>query len=320
MKTMRRGFTLIELLVVIAIIAVLIALLLPAVQQAREAARRTQCKNNLKQIGLAMHNYHDTYLRFPMGWMLDDTNLNAHAWGTMILPFLEQGNLIAQYDYRNTFCSPVPPLGHTHDNQSVIINVLQVYLCPSSPESENVYSFTLPGAAAGLPFDLPWRAARSDYTALSGVTGAFKNPYVVPVVGDLKPQEGMLLDNLTRRMGDVTDGTTNTILVGELAGRNSIYRDGKLVSGSGNSGGGWGDILNGEHWLTGSLYDGTGTSGPCVINCTNERSRGGAYSFHTGGAQILLCDGSVRFISENMRNITFAQMIPPNDGHVVTDF
>src|SRR5688500_9228146 len=108
MRRSRSGFTLIELLVVIAIIAVLIALLLPAVQQAREAARRTQCKNNLKQLGLAMHNYHDTYLYFPMGWMFDQRSAipNAHGWGVMVLPFLEQGNLTNIYNYNHVFAAP----------------------------------------------------------------------------------------------------------------------------------------------------------------------------------------------------------------------
>src|SRR6056297_2334814 len=94
----RAGFTLIELLVVIAIIAILVALLLPAVQQAREAARRSSCKNNLKQLGLAIHNYHDTHSRFPFGYMLDSSNLNVSSFGTQILPFLEQSALWDQWN------------------------------------------------------------------------------------------------------------------------------------------------------------------------------------------------------------------------------
>lgn len=325
MRRSRVGFTLIELLVVIAIIAVLIALLLPAVQQAREAARRTQCKNNLKQLGLAFHNYHDTYLRFPMGYTLDATNFNAHAWGTMILPFLEQGNLINRYNYSHTFAAPNPPFTGMNDNQAVVTTPLTVFACPSSPESNRVYTFTLPTGAAGNPFDMTWRAAASDYGAISGVLGRFNDNFIRPVLGrNLSPRTGLLYDNRCRKMGDVTDGTTNTLLLAEIAGRNSTYRDGRKISdwsapGNTNSGGGWGDVINGENWMAGSLYDGTGDTGPCVINCTNESGRG-TYSFHVGGIHVLLCDGSVRFVSENMRNITFAMLVPPNDGEVIGDF
>jgi prepilin-type N-terminal cleavage/methylation domain-containing protein len=330
MSRPRRGFTLIELLVVIAIIAVLIALLLPAVQQAREAARRTQCKNNLKQLGLALHNYHDTYLYFPPGYTLDARNFNAHAWGTMILPQLEQGNLTAIYNYTHSFAAPNPPVAIPGSkNQQVVTTVLPVFGCPSDPESGKVYDFTLPAGAIGNPIDLKWKAAASSYGAVSGFLGALSDNYVRPIVGDFSDRSGMLqslaLDGSgkpsgrIRRMSDVTDGTTNTLLVCEIAGRNAIYRAGKKVSDNGNSGGGWGDPINAENWFAGSLYDGTGTGGPCVINCTNESGRG-AYSFHTGGTQLLLCDGSVRFVSANVNSPTFCLLIPPADGKVGGEF
>src|SRR5690606_11298129 len=122
-----------------------------------------------------------------------------------------------------------------------------------------------------------------------------------------------------RRMSSITDGTTNTLIVAEIAGRNAIYRKGRQVAAIGNSGGGWGDPINAENWFSGSLYDGTGTEGPCVINCTNESGRG-AYSFHTGGIHLLMCDGSVRFASENVSAPSFCMLIVPNDGKVVTEF
>ncbi|MGC1275920.1 MAG: DUF1559 domain-containing protein [Planctomycetaceae bacterium] len=327
MSRSRRGFTLIELLVVIAIIAVLIALLLPAVQQAREAARRTQCKNNLKQIGLAMHNYHDTNLMFPMGWMFDETVTpipNAHSWGTMILPHLEQGNLTNLYDFSHAFAFPFGGMNPTSKNQQVVTTKLPVFICPSSPTNGDVYtdSTSFPG--------LSWKASASDYSAVSGFRGALENDFVEPITGPFNDRAGMLLDitvrrsqsasgvvsgGKIRRIADVTDGTTNTLLVAEVAGRAALYQKGKQVSGFA-SGGGWGDPLNGENWLSGSLYDGTGTEGPCAINCTNDRGRG-VYSFHTGGVHLLMCDGSVQFISESMDTPNFCKLITPGDGFVI---
>ncbi len=326
MKTSRRGFTLIELLVVIAIIAVLIALLLPAVQQAREAARRTQCKNNLKQIGLAMHNYHDTYNYFPMGWMFDQRPSipNAHGWGVMVLPFLEQGNLTNIYNYNHVFAAPeglLAGLYPTSQNRTVVTTKLPVFICPSSPNGGEIYTDSI-----SYP-PLSWKASASDYSAVSGITGALHDPYVMPVTGRFPETSGMLRDMTVapagsggkiRRMADVTDGTSNTLLIAEVAGRPTIYRKGKPVAGFA-TGSGWGDVLNGENWFRGSLYDGTGTEGPCVINCTNDRGRG-AYSFHTGGIQILLTDGSVRFVSENIPTPTFCKLIVPNDGFVLEEF
>ena len=133
----QRGFTLIELLVVIAIIAILVALLLPAVQQAREAARRTQCKNNLKQIGLAMHNYHDVYRTFPMG-------ANSQIYGPFvaILPYIEQANLQGLYDFNLYYTHP--------DNADAINRNVQVYLCPSMviPRDVPAAECNEPGAAS----------------------------------------------------------------------------------------------------------------------------------------------------------------------------
>lgn len=332
MTRSRRGFTLIELLVVIAIIAVLIALLLPAVQQAREAARRTHCKNNLKQLGLAFHSYHDTYLRFPMGYSLDVDSFNSHAWGTMILPFLEQGNLIDRYNYSHPFAAPEAPFTGMNDNQFVVTTVLTVFLCPSTPEASRVYEFTLPAGAAGNPVAFTWRAAASDYGAHSGVRGDLYNVYTEPVVGEMAEQHGMLYadsndpsdEGQCMRIANVTDGTTNTLMLAEIAGRNSTYRAGHKIydwsdPANMNSGGGWGDVFNAENWLEGSRYDGTGSTGPCVINCTNESGRG-AYSFHTGGVQILMVDGSVRFVGETIRNANYSLLISPNDGLVLGEF
>ena len=164
----RRGFTLIELLVVIAIIAILIALLLPAVQQAREAARRSQCKNNLKQIGLAIHNYHDVSRSFPFSWMLGN-DFNASVWGVMILPYLDQAPLYNRWDSSvpawdtaaTVFGFPASPV---QGNLAVIRTPLAVYKCPSTPLA-NVHNYDYSGAG----FPITFTAARSDYIATSGI-------------------------------------------------------------------------------------------------------------------------------------------------------
>jgi prepilin-type N-terminal cleavage/methylation domain-containing protein/prepilin-type processing-associated H-X9-DG protein len=333
----RRAFTLIELLVVIAIIAILIALLLPAVQQAREAARRTQCKNNLKQIGLAFHNYHDTFNTFPFGWMVG-ADFNASVWGVMILPYLDQAPLYNQWDssvpaWNEAAAFGKGPQASIDGNLAVIRTPLQVFMCPSTPsENEHNYDYS----AAGFP--LTFTAARSDYIATSGVLGNFASiAYsgsaggsrggILVAVG-VEPGTSNPADQITR-MRDVTDGTSNTMIVGERVGGTSIYKkqqtDSMLTAVLGpTNGGGWGDILNGEHWFGGALFDGTPSpfapsGGPCAINCTNARGAG-LYSFHTGGAQVLMADGAVRFLSANLAAHTLASLVTRAKGEIVGEF
>jgi prepilin-type N-terminal cleavage/methylation domain-containing protein/prepilin-type processing-associated H-X9-DG protein len=325
----RRGFTLIELLVVIAIIAILIALLLPAVQQAREAARRTQCKNNMKQLGLAFHNYHDTSRSFPFAWMVG-TDLNASCWGIQLLPHLDQGPLWQQYN------SKVAPWGSTA-NRTVIATHLPVYMCPStSSEEEHDYDYS------GAGFPIMFRAARTDYIATTGVvsstfaTIAYAN-FAGGVGGSrggalnacgIDPTDGTPADSVTR-ISYVTDGTSNTILVGERVGGNRILGPGgqqlsAFAALGGTNGGGWGDILNGEMWVGGALFDGTPSpfspnGGPCAVNCSSARGAG-LYSFHPGGAHVLLCDGAVRFVSENVSAFILAGLVTRAKGEVIGEF
>lgn len=320
-----RGFTLVELLVVIAIIGILVALLLPAVQAARESARRMSCSNNLKQIGLAMHNYHDVHQAFPYAYMIDLTNLNVQTWGTRVLPYLEQGAIMEKWDDRVPAFDQAPMLGFPPDVVAVNLELaktpLPFYRCPSSPSLDgNRYLGTMPAGSGGggvPPLDLTWTVAPSDYCISTGVRGDFATIAYAGSSGGsrqgaIQPMAGPFGDDQSS-MASIQDGTSNTFMVGERTGGDRIYFGRKEVDlgpVNGLNGGGWADFLNGEHWLAGALYDGTPgpDGGPCPINCTNLRSAG-FYSFHPDGAMFLLCDGSVRFIPKTVSAHSFASMI-----------
>lgn len=334
----RVGFTLIELLVVIAIIAILIALLLPAVQQAREAARRTQCKNNLKQFGLAFHSYHDAAGRFPFGYYATPPapagpGLNAASWGLMLLPYLDQAPLYQKYNFTSPAMTNAQT-GHSlavmQANTAVIATPLTVFVCPSTPSGPLTYNVVVPaGAFAGFP-TMTWTAANTDYGAASGVLGVFSTlAYANFAGGAGGDREGALSAFSTTRTTDLKDGTSNTFLLGERTGGAVIYNRGGQPAPASvqvvgpTNGGGWGDVLNGEHWLGGALFDGmanaAGPQGPGAINCTNARGRG-FYSFHVGGAHFLLADGAVRFVNENLNQFTFAGLITRKKGEVIGDY
>lgn len=338
----RLAFTLVELLVVIAIIGILIALLLPAVQAAREAARRTQCANNLKQLGLALHNYHDAHRAFPFAWMLDlpnppnFTGINFQSWGVLILPFIEQTALAQQYDYRVPTFDQAAALGFNAQavqrNLAVIRTVLPTFICPSVPGTgeSRIYQGRLSAQAFGQ-FTATFRAAPNDYCVTTGVTDPFASiAYAGAPSGVGTQREGalrfvgfhpMLLrpSRGSTSMADITDGTSNTSLLGERTGGGTIYRRTIPLTTSlytnlgGLNGGGWGDILNGEHWIQGVLFDGPdpnvpNAGGPCAINCSNLRM-GSFHSFHPGGCHFLLADASVRFVSETISPFALASLI-----------
>jgi prepilin-type N-terminal cleavage/methylation domain-containing protein/prepilin-type processing-associated H-X9-DG protein len=345
-----RGFTLVELLVVIAIIGILIALLLPAVQAAREAARRAQCANNLKQLGLGLHNYHDSHQAFPFSWMLDLPNLpnpagvNFQPWGILVLPFIEQGALAAQYDFRVPTFDQAVGLGYSpavvQRNLSVIRTVIPTFICPTAPGGGvgRVYEGAI-SAPPLLPFRATFRAAPSDYCVTSGVLDPFAGlAYANAPSGVGANREGalrfvgfhpMLLQSYrgASSLNQILDGTSNTALLGERTGGSTVYRRTSPVTtplytqtlGPSN-GGGWGDLLNGEHWIQGVLYDGPdpyspAAGGPCAINCSNLRM-GSYHSFHPGGCHFLLADGSVRFFSETISAFVLAALITRSGGEV----
>lgn len=288
----KNGFTLIELLVVIAIIAILIALLLPAVQQAREAARRSTCKNNLKQIGIAMHNYHSAHRTLPPGYLDDDpaadvSNHNLLGWGAMILPFIEQSAL---YD-------SIGSVGGFNSNWTTITEmttssaaapvpyakvILPAYICPSDP-------------MGGLNSDVG-NYGKSNYTGVAGNT--YKSS------GTTYPT-GAFYDNSHVTFRDFTDGLSNSIIIGERGTEGA------------KSGTIWiGNYSDAAYYTQNAIT--SPTSAYYGIN-----GAAGSWNFtssHTGGAHFVLGDGSVRFISENVHLETYGNLGYISDGNVLGEF
>ncbi len=334
----RKAFTLIELLVVIAIIAILVALLLPAVQQAREAARRTQCKNNLKQWGLALHNYHDTHNtmppalnnsgRYQSATFYSGTNRVQNTTGfVMLLPYIEQASAYAQYDFNQTGSLSNPYgqqiAGNTAANPNVAITsmALPALQCPSHPFAGETSSS---GITNQGDFYSRENGRRASYAFATGSMTDYSLPFTA-YGGDIR--QGAFGNNGGAKMRDFTDGTTNTVLIGEAWG-GARYK----ISGAF---GPWG--LNGTHTCC-HLY--TPSSSASVLDATtiaanvNDFRINAAYqndaqkrqyawgygSGHTGGCQVLLGDGSVRFLSENMDALTFWRLTYLHDGAVIGEF
>lgn len=322
-----KAFTLIELLVVIAIIAVLIALLLPAVQQAREAARRTQCKNNLKNIGVAFHNYHDSYNMFPPAYVGEPGNTgpnppgtpsgsaNVHGFTEYILPYIDQANVYNQINF-------TVPLLDVAPTNTAFQTIIPIYICPSTARGGNTVTINYAAGDWWNASAAAYTTGAMDYSPFGGMVGNGAAMYAL-TVAPTSPQarrQGILSDdNIRVDVGSVTDGTSNTLLLYERSGRNDLYQRGKLITKNGTYGGGWADPGLYEDWVAGSSIDGSIHRGPCAINCAN-RSGDGAYSFHVGGVHVLLADGSVRFLSESASQVVFANLGTHQGGRITPDF
>jgi len=296
-----RGFTLIELLVVIAIIAVLIALLLPAVQQAREAARRTQCKNNLKQLGLALHSYHETLSRIPAGLI----HQNEWGWGTMILPYLDQAPL---YNVLGSTTGKSYPGGTTAVGFSAhmesftppnaLSSLLTVYRCPSDsgPAIVNLTDFYGSGTE---PY------GKSNYPAVQGTDSTN------PVDGAFPWYDLSGNAPASRNFRDFTDGLSNTFLIGE---RQSPLIVNGLYTGGDSIWCGVVDFGDDNAGVCNSTY-------PINLRTTSTNTQTLAFgSLHTGGSHFLMGDGAVRFVSENISRITYANLASINDGQVIGEY
>ncbi len=322
----RRGFTLIELLVVIAIIAILIALLLPAVQQAREAARRTQCKNNLKQLGLALHNYESTFSTLPPGSLANPLVFSAQA---RLLPYLDQAGLENLLNYS------VPPNlpGTGYDVTLVTRNdnagkqTLSVMLCPSDGDR-------VPGSEYG---GISYPACYG--SAINGTTSESDAAFARPRDG----ADGVIVARKCTRFRDITDGLSNTVVIGEqLLGdgqpvsavppANNDYRrrmlmlTGNTITNPTNCAAGtnWSG-QRGEKWIWHgrTLYNhfyGPNAKSPDCYNESSGYFLTSARSAHTGGVQVALCDGTVRFIGDSIDITIWRALSTREGGEVIGDY
>ncbi len=287
----RIGFTLVELLVVISVIGILVALLLPAVQYAREAARRTQCKNNLKQIGLALQNYHDVHKRLPPGWSASAPEGPAGwAWSAQILPFMEQRNVYHQIRFDRTIDDAANALAR--------IRPIGTFLCPSSPgesvfvigEEHAHHHHHTGGHAHDIDAGHPlFPIARSNYV---GVFGTLQIEDA-PSAGD-----GTFFHNSSVRFGDIVDGLSNTFLVGERSSK-----------------------LGGSTWT--GVVPGAAEAMARVVGSTDHSPNSAHHhfddfsSYHATGAHFVLGDGSVRIINDQIELSVYRALATRNGGEPI---
>jgi prepilin-type N-terminal cleavage/methylation domain-containing protein len=312
------GFTLVELLVVIAIIGILVGLLLPAVQAAREAARRMQCLNNLKQMGLALHNYESAFQLFPPSRLGNKVAIEGRAsgssayqsWPTLVLPFIEQQNLQNLMDFNSAWSSL--------RNRPAVGTQLSFMLCPSAPGGDRFDRFWVDGAAAG------------DYGSMNEIKDrVYTRVLGLPDPGD-NARAGVLARGSSNPLSRITDGTSNTLMIAEAGGQPNVwtsrgpmsvamfanYTDDKAVNFNGAivavDGTGWADPDCGFS-INGATADGLIKYGPTMINAINVSE---VFAFHPAGANFASADGSVRFVGATVDPHVFCAAVTRAGGEV----
>lgn len=322
----RRGFTLVELLVVIAIIGILIALLLPAVQAAREAARRSQCSNSLKQIGLALHNYHDTHRVFPPGGL----GVNGAAWTVFILPYLEQKPAYDKMVFGDHTSWSMQGDGGIPNRNWAICNDLRVPMlnCPSSP-LPTTRARTTDGATQGLGAPTSITYQLINYVGIGGVV-------IDPTTGVLTGASGTygtvnttgILHGASKtRFADILDGTSNTIMVGEQGN----WTENIDVRSCNHDGGAWMGLRSGNNplsfswslnmtWIRYRINEPKRTAAIGDGFQTGYTANNALTSAHPGGVQVLRADGGTNFLSETINFNTLLRLGHKSDGLVVGEY
>lgn len=353
MQLRKKGFTLVELLVVIAIIGILIGMLLPAVQAVREAARRTQCLNNMKQLALACHNYESGFMRFPPGcnWNNTSNDLQRNesilaggqrmSWSVFILPFIEQENLHDIYKTATSNWETDWWLATMPDGTPCCSAVVPAYICPSDASVDGDHNPTMTPTATPAP-----GGGKTNYVCVvgAGSRDSGDNPEIRGEMDHLNnPVDnrdggmnstthlwGAFGKNSKTTIGEMSDGTSNIVIIGERATRTNI--DSGSTSSTLRPGGAiWAGIANSNSQYTapdggkiskdfhvfGYMWGESAES--WSVNGT-ESPRSVASSFHTGGANVALGDGSVRFVSDDLNVGVLADLVRMADGNVISGF